>query len=223
MHLSQLCQFGYFTSKGCLLCRWYIRAGFVIWPRHNRWPVFCHQGIEAASLKLAKMLKANHKALTAHCHSEAANSACHTDVQPSEEMPDQTACKADIVSLIEGMYSHFQGCELDTVRVPGSGSFADIALAFDLHHIYVGVLGDCLEASICITNTHALTCFPCTELIACGPMSAGPHLVAGMLEYRMLLVLKSMHHHPVTHRQYLPCTLQWANPTALPKTLPAGK
>jgi len=52
--------------------------------------------------------------------------------QPAQETQDLTACKEDIVSLIQAIFSHFLSYDLTSVNTPGYGSFEDIALAFGL-------------------------------------------------------------------------------------------
>lgn len=59
--------------------------------------------------------------------------------------PDLTACKEDIVSLIQAMFSRFNGRNLASVDMPGFGTFGDIALAFGLPHIYEGFLKKQME------------------------------------------------------------------------------
>ncbi len=73
--------------------------------------------------------------------------------QPAEEKQDLTACREDIVSLMQAMFSRFEGRDLASVNMPGFGTFGDIALAFGLPHIYEGFLQKMLEV-------NSLCCYP---------------------------------------------------------------
>ncbi len=125
-------------------CRWYSQAGFAIWHPKSWWPVFCRQGSSAAHAKLGQLLL-SHRALTAHndllaAKAEAGGSVSMSPTQPAQEKQDQTACKEDIVGLIQAMYNQFERRDLASVDTPGFGIFGDIALAFGLPHVHKGVL-----------------------------------------------------------------------------------
>ncbi len=149
------------TCKPSLRCRWYSRAGFVIWHRQNRWPVLCLQGSSAAHAKLGELL-ASYPALTAPRHPSTGKADPHGDglmspSQAAQEKQDLTACREDIVSLIQAMFSHFDRRNLASVKTPGFGTFGDIALAFGLPHIHEGFLKKKLEV-------NPLCCCPCCHL-----------------------------------------------------------
>ena len=135
-----------------ILCRWYSRAGFAIWHPKSWWPVFClRQGSSAACAKIGQLLL-SHKALTAHndllaAKAEAGGSVSMSPTQPAQEKQDLTACREDIVGLIQAMYSQFERRDLASVDTPGFGIFGDIALAFGLPHIHEGVLKNKLWVS----------------------------------------------------------------------------
>jgi len=119
-----------------ILCRGCSTAGFVIWHPKNRWPVLCFQGISAAHAKLRQLLD-NHQALTAQrdpltAKADSSGDGSMSPSQPAQETQDLTACKEDIVSLIQAIFSHFWSYDLTSVNTPGYGSFEDIALAFGL-------------------------------------------------------------------------------------------
>ncbi|DBB06171.1 hypothetical protein WJX82_003786 [Trebouxia sp. C0006] len=110
-------------------------AGFVIWHPKNRWPLLCFQGISAAHAKLRQLLD-NHQAdstkRTPDCKGRLKWRWVHVTLSASSGAQDLTACKEDIVSLIQAIFSHFWSYDLTSVNTPGYGSFEDIALAFGL-------------------------------------------------------------------------------------------
>lgn len=110
-------------------------AGFVIWHPKNRWPLLCFQGISAAHAKLRQLLD-NHQADSTKrppdCKGRLKWRWVHVTLSASSGAQDLTACKEDIVSLIQAIFSHFWSYDLTSVNTPGYGSFEDIALAFGL-------------------------------------------------------------------------------------------
>ncbi len=129
-HLSQ--PTAHPSANTSLRCRWYSRAGFVIWHRQNRWPLLCLQGSPAAHAQLGELL-ASHTALTAPRDPPTAKTDSDGDGLMSPSQPTQenslTVCREDIVSLIQAMFSRFEGRDLANVDTPGFGTFGDIALA----------------------------------------------------------------------------------------------
>lgn len=106
-HLSQPTAHPSVNTSLCY--RWYSRAGFVMWHRQKRWPLLCLQGRSAAHAKLGQLL-ASHTALTALRSPPTAKIDSNGDgflspSQPAQEKQDLTACKEDIVSLIQAMFS----------------------------------------------------------------------------------------------------------------------
>lgn len=93
-------------------CRWKYRSGFVIWARQNRWPNFCRQGISAAFTKLGELVAA-HKALKAQTDAadlapDAVGDVCMSPAGSNQEAQALEACREDVVSLIQSMYSRFK-------------------------------------------------------------------------------------------------------------------
>jgi len=134
-----------------IFCRWYSRAGFAIWHPKSWWPVFCRQGSSAANAKLGQLLLSQ-RALTAHndllvAKADSGGDCFMSPSQPAQEKQDLTASREDIVSLIQAMYSQFEGRDLASVDTPGFGTFGGIALAFGLPHIHEDILKSKLRVS----------------------------------------------------------------------------
>lgn len=110
----------------------------------------CHlQTATGATAKLGQML-VNHKAATAQHEALAAARDPDGNVsmlppQAAQRKQDPAACRDDIVGLIDATFSCFAINELDSVKALGCGSFADIALAFDLPYVFEGILGKSLQ------------------------------------------------------------------------------
>ena len=95
-------------------CRWKYAAGFVVWPRKNRWPVFCQQGTSSACAKLKELIT-HHTALTALIddpphepggtlvNADADENVCLSASEPSQIEQELAACKEDIVNLVQAM------------------------------------------------------------------------------------------------------------------------
>lgn len=112
---------------------------------------FCLQGSSAAHAKLAQLL-VNHEALTAHTDPLSAKADSGGDeivslTRSAQEKQDLTACREDIVSIIQAMFSHLQGKDLVSVVTPGYGTFGDIALPYGLAHIHKGFLEKRMQVS----------------------------------------------------------------------------
>ena len=130
-----------------------------MWPRQNRWPVFCQQGVSAAYNTLQQLI-ANHRVLSAQTTSslqapKISGDVAMLHVEASQAEQKLAACKGDIVSLIQAMYSQLI-CKLhkDQTLLPEYESFGDIALAFELPSVYEGRLR-------CKLQVCHLTCAGC--------------------------------------------------------------
>ena len=162
-HVSQ--PEAYTPASMSILCRSYSTAGFVIWHPQDRWPVLCFQGISAAHAKLRQLL-VKHEALTAQrgpltAKADSDDEGSMSPSQPAQETQDLTACKEDIVSLMQAMFSHFQSIDLIGVNTPGYGSFEDIALAFGLP-LYEGFLNNKFKVgSLCCCFYPQPCCSTC--------------------------------------------------------------
>ena len=151
-------------------CRWKYRAGFVMWPRQNRWPVFCRQGVSAAYTKLTQLI-ASHQVLLAQTTAALPAPAADGDVsmlpsEASQAEQELVACKEDISSLIQAMYSHLRS---ELVRDNGSGyeRFGDIAVTFELPLVYEGLLN--FRLKVCKLTLLVLVCeICCSRLIPFG-------------------------------------------------------
>ncbi len=146
-----------------VFCSCYSTAGFVIWHPKNRWPVLCLQGSSAAHAKLRQLL-VNHEALTAQREPPTAKADSDGDgsmspSQPAQEKQDLTACRKDIVSLIQAMFSHFGSHDLTSVDTPGYGSFGDIALAFGFLNNKLKVGSLCCYSYLQLHKPCCSTCY----------------------------------------------------------------
>ena len=122
-----------------------------MWPRKNRWPVFCQQGISAACAKLAELI-AHPTALAALTDvppptlDTDENAFLSASLEPSQAKQELAACKEDIVSLIQAMFHEPWWLEeLDQQTIPGFESFGDVALAFELPSLYEALLENRLK------------------------------------------------------------------------------
>ena len=138
-------------------CRWKYRACFVIWARQNRWPNFCRQGISAAFTKLGELVAA-HKTLKAQTDAadlapEAAGDVCMSPASSNQEEQALEACREDVVSLIQTMYSQFKDelCDDEVSNsVPEYEDLGLVAMAFGLPGVYQSLLQDSLQVSTCL-------------------------------------------------------------------------
>lgn len=128
--------------------RYKYRAGFVFWPWKNRWPLFCRQGLPAASAKLDEMLAAlapsSAKSIAAPSSHLSGNAAL-PEHETSQEPQNLDAC-IDVSYMIQAMYGRFQG-SCNDLKVAGYESFGALALAFDQLWIYRGLLEHRLKVS----------------------------------------------------------------------------
>ena len=127
-----------------LCCRCKSRAGFVIWTRQNRWPVFCRQGFTAAANKLQDMVAALGPSLG------QIETAPHLGISSGSdpaaaETPESTG-RQEAVRLMFAMNRKFSS-DVAALTVPGYDSFGDLALALDRPWIYKCLLAKRLAVS----------------------------------------------------------------------------
>ena len=114
-----------------------------MWPRKQRWAVFCLHGIEAALAKLDQLIqqcKCCQSASQPVSHA-AANAAATSELAsaPSAQQ-DAAALRNDITGLPEGMWAVLSYSVSSIFALPGYSSFAEVAASFGLQELTVAVI-----------------------------------------------------------------------------------